>query len=74
MRELIWMCDARNRAEWSRTSSIMALNANLNIDTKKHKAMKPTDFDPHYADAKKETAIVVDNMGDLKSLFVDVDK
>jgi hypothetical protein len=40
------MADARNRAEWGRAASIMALIANVNRDPKKSRAFKPGDFDP----------------------------
>jgi hypothetical protein len=40
------MADARNRAEWGRAASIMALIANVNRDPKKSRAFKPADFDP----------------------------
>jgi hypothetical protein len=40
------MADARNRAEWGRAASLMALIANVNRDPKKSRAFKPGDFDP----------------------------
>jgi len=40
------MAEAKQRDEWARTSSLMALIANANRDPKKHRAFRPTDFDP----------------------------
>lgn len=43
------MAEARQRDEWARTSSVLALIANTNRDPKKHRAFKPSDFDPFAA-------------------------
>lgn len=41
------MAEARRRDEWSRTSSIMALLANIHRDPRRRRtAFAPADFDP----------------------------
>ena len=40
------MADGRARFEWGLTSSVMALMANLQRDSKKGKPLKPSDFNP----------------------------
>jgi len=40
------MAEARTRQEWSRTSSLLALIANVNRDPKKTRPFKPGDFNP----------------------------
>jgi len=42
------MAEARRRAEWKHTSSIMALIANCNLDPKAER-LTPADFDPYEA-------------------------
>ena len=43
------MAEARGRAAWEQTSSILALVANVNRDPKKSRAFKPQDFSPYKA-------------------------
>jgi len=43
------MAEARSKAEWGRTASLMSLLANVNRDPKKHRPFRPGDFDPHEA-------------------------
>ena len=43
------MAEARGRAAWEQTSSILALVANVNRDPKKSRAFKPQDFSPYRA-------------------------
>jgi hypothetical protein len=52
------MADARNRAEWGRASSIMALIANVNRDPKKGRALKPKDFHPFYSSRRRSRVSV----------------
>ncbi len=40
------MAEARRREDWSHTSTVMALMANVNRDPKKTRTFKPSDFDP----------------------------
>ena len=46
LRELVWMADGAQRERWSRTSSMMALIANVNRNPKKTRGFRPADFDP----------------------------
>ena len=41
------MAEARNKADWARTSSLMALAVNLVRDPRKGRPAKPSDFDPY---------------------------
>ncbi len=41
------MAEARGRAEWAQTSSMLALIANVNRDPKKRRAFKAEDFSPY---------------------------
>lgn len=63
------MGEARLRENWSRTSALMAIIANVHRDRKKSKALKPSDFDPFAASKikPKEKA----DVSILKTVFVD---
>jgi hypothetical protein len=51
------MCEARQRTQWRRTSSILALLANQQRDPKKRrKPFTPDDFDPWTAGRRTNTA------------------
>lgn len=65
LRELLWMAEARGRADWSRTSVILALIANIHRDPKKTRAFKPTDFNPYRLDEEKSNQWEI-----LKAVFV----
>jgi hypothetical protein len=69
LRELLAMGEARLREKWSRTSTLMALIANVHRDRKKSRALKPSDFDPFASSkvAPKEKA----DVSILKTIFVD---
>ena len=70
LRELVPMCEARNRADWARTSAVLAMLANTNRDPKKHRPFTPTDFDPT---AKRTAAPALPPEPDLsilKKVFV----
>jgi len=41
------MAEAKGRADWGRTSVMLALLANVNRDPKKTRAFKPADFNPY---------------------------
>jgi hypothetical protein len=43
------MADGRMREAWNRTSTVLALIANVNRDPKKSKAFGPKDFHPYEA-------------------------
>ncbi len=61
------MSEARARADWARTSALMALTANCHRDTKKSRALKPADFDP-FAQRGRPPKVGVDV---LKDVFID---
>ncbi len=62
------MAEARQRDEWARTSSLMALIANANRDPKKHRAFRPTDFDPFSQTHKPKQKV---DVSILKEIFID---
>ena len=62
------MAEARQRDEWARASSLMALIANANRDAKKHRAYRPTDFDPFTVTAKAKQKV---DVSILKEVFID---
>lgn len=62
------MAEARQRDEWARTSSLMALVANANRDPKKHRALKPSDFDPFAAPERTKQKV---DVSALKDIFID---
>ena len=63
------MAESRIRDEWNRTASVMALLANVNRDSKKRAAYKPSDFHPQQE--KKSTPLPMDGFKMMKSVFVD---
>jgi len=67
---LIAMTEARERSEWARTSTLMALIANAHRDAKKTRPFKPTDFDPFTQQEKKN----VNDMALLKAMFTGMQK
>jgi len=62
------MAEGKQRDEWARTSSLMALIANANRDAKKHGAFRPTDFDPFTQARTPKQKIPVST---LKEIFID---
>lgn len=62
------MAEARQRDEWARTSSLMALIANAHRNPKRSRAFKPSDFDP--LGPRRHEAPKV-GVGILKQVFVD---
>jgi len=62
------MAEAKQRDEWARTSSLMALIANANRDAKKHRAFRPTDFDPFSQTHKPKQKV---DVSILKDIFID---
>jgi len=64
------MAEGRSRAEWSYTSSILALIANTNRDKKrKPTPFVPADFNPW--SKKRDVRIPVKGVRVLKQVFVD---
>ena len=62
------MAEGKQRDEWARTSSLMALIANANRDPKKHRAFRPTDFDPFAVTQKLKQKV---DVSILKEIFID---
>jgi len=67
LRELLAMAEARMKDAWSRTSSLMALQANCHRDPKKTRIYRPSDFDP--SNQTKNPPNV--GIGVLKDVFID---
>ena len=61
------MAEGRQRADWSRTSALMALIANTQRDPKKTRAFRPSDFDPF----ARPRVIPNTSVGVLKTVFID---
>jgi len=47
LRQLLWMAEGLGRERWAHTSILCSLIANANRDPKKHRAYRPSDFDPY---------------------------
>jgi hypothetical protein len=66
------MAEGRQRHDWSIASALMTLIANLHRDPKKHRALKPRDFDPFSragsATSKRHPKVPVSI---LKEVFID---
>lgn len=65
------MAEGRGRAEWSRTSEILAMLFNSHRDPKKQKERKPQDFNP-YPKEKDAKPAAKSDLKILKTLFVDM--
>jgi len=63
------MAEAKGRADWGRTSVMLALLANFNRDPKKTRAFKPADFNPY--EMEKRTVGKTKDLSILKTVFVD---
>lgn len=63
------MADAKERSDWGRASSLMALMANLNRDPKKRGPFKPSEFSPPFGAGKAEVARA--DISVLKTVFID---
>ena len=59
LRELAEMAEGRQRAEWARMSSLMALAANCHREAKRSRAFRPSDFDP-FARSAAANVVVID--------------
>jgi hypothetical protein len=59
------MAEGVSKAEWGRTSSIIAMLVNVNRDPKKA-PVKPSDFNPWV----KKTVHRIENLGELRGFFV----
>lgn len=60
------MAEGRSHAEWGRTSSLMALVANVNRDPKKRRRpFTPSEFNPHIAGRRRRgVPVSVDRLAD----------
>ena len=63
------MAEARCRADWARTSAIMALAVNLVRDPRRTPAAKPNDFNP-YAPRPKKPILRGKQLEILRDVFV----
>ena len=59
------MAEARQRSEWARMSTLLALIANAHRDAKKTRAFTPSDFDPF---ARRQSSTTNDMAG-LRAVF-----
>ena len=53
------MAEGRQRTEWVRMSSLMALAANCHREAKRSRAFRPSDFDP-FARTAAANVVVID--------------
>lgn len=60
------MAEGRSRDEWGRTSSLLAMIANVNRNPRKRRPYRPGDFDPTAKPAKP----VKVGVGVLKDVFL----
>jgi len=60
------MAEARRKDAWDRTSTVLALIANVNRDPKKTRAFRPKDFNPYERRGKSGMPITKGNIGALK--------
>ncbi len=61
------MAEQRQRDEWARTSSIMALIANTQRNPKRQRAARPSDFDPF----ARKAGVMKADVSVLKEVFID---
>ena len=67
------MAEARRKDAWDRTSTVLALIANVNRDPKKTRAFRPKDFNPYERHGKAGMPITKGNIEALK-VFVKRDR
>ena len=60
------MAEGLGRQRWSHTSALMALIANANRDPKKHRAFRPSDFDPYTKTDRWKTVADKESLGLLR--------
>ncbi|MBM4020562.1 MAG: hypothetical protein FJ288_19965 [Planctomycetes bacterium] len=62
------MAEARGRANWAQTSTVLALIANVNRDPKKTRAFRPADFNPFETRRRRRgVPLVAENLDVLKA-------
>jgi len=64
------MAEARRKDAWDRTSTVLALIANVNRDPKKTRAFRPKDFNPYERRRTSGMPITKGNISVLKKVFV----
>jgi len=64
------MAEARGRDAWGRTARVLALLANIHRDPKKHRAFRPSDFNPYETKRRSGIPIKAKDIGLLKKVFV----
>ncbi len=64
------MAEARGRDAWGRTATVLALLANIHRDPKKHRALRPSDFNPYETKRRSGIPIKAKDIGLLKKVFV----
>jgi len=65
------MAECRLESDWTRTGTVLCLIANVNRDPKKTRAFKPDDFNPFAAKQETGMSVTPENIGILKTVFVD---
>ncbi len=60
------MAEAKAKDNWSHTSALLAMTANVNRDPKKSRTFKLADFNPYASRAKTGVRITKSNIGILK--------
>ncbi len=63
------MAEGHGRDEWGRLSVLLALTANCHRDPKKHRAFRPSDFDPFGREQGQVIEVNRDNIGLLRRTF-----
>jgi hypothetical protein len=76
LRELVWMAEARQRDAWGRTSTLLAMIANVaramggKTSSSVNKTFKPADFDPFEQRKQAMAEPLPGNIRMLKDVFV----
>jgi hypothetical protein len=62
--------ELRDKLAWNRTSSLMALMANCNLDPKKGRTVSPADYNPYLqGQRKRQTRVIEVNDAESRALF-----
>ncbi len=64
------MAEGHGRDEWGRLSVLLALTANCHRDPKKHRAFRPSDFDPFGKEPGEAIEVNHENIATLKQAFL----
>jgi len=63
------MAQGHGRDAWGRMSVLLALTANCHRDPKKHRAFRPSDFDPFGRESGEVIEVNRENIGLLREAF-----